>query len=135
MSPAVPPVLAPPAPSPMRIVGPLPPPSVPLPRLIVPVPVTLDRMTALVPPAALLVEVNAMPEAPTATPLMSSATPVPELIVLPAPVAVTVPPPVAENAVVLLALVFNVRAPAKLIAAPVLLVSAMPSLAPVEEMA
>lgn len=59
--------------------------------------------------------------------------PAPELIVLLVLVAVTVPPPVALNAVVPLLLVLRVSALVKLIVAPVLVARLMPSLVPVEE--
>src|SRR5262245_23247736 len=53
--------------------------------------------------------------------LMLSAVPVPELMVLPEPVTLTVPPPVAAKA--LLAPVLRVSPPLKVIVAPVLLFS------------
>ena len=66
-------------------------------------------------------------------PVIFTAVELTALIVLPVPVAVTVPPPVALNAARPLPLVLSVSVLVKLIVVPVLFPRLIPSLVPVEE--
>ena len=108
----------------------------PLPA-VVPVPVTVSPPSAPVvsrtmpfalPPFDAILWNIRLPE-PMVVFWTLSAVAVPELIVLPEAVALTVPPPVALKAVVLLALVLRVSGPVKAMMPPVLFCRLIPSLA------